>query len=354
MEHITQSVSLPNGTNSSADLSNNTSLQKRSCFTTLNKWCRDVYYRVKCSHTEKSQQSKETGHHQQIELDQLGVNASEARQETDVITDHEHKTSRENLFPLEHPYRTIQLADKTSVSMACSEKHLLIEQKPNLCLLDRTLTVVKQIPWPYVYVNVCYSSTLGQFILVTNKDIFTLDENTMTLQECSITHINKKEWSCAACSNTALYLSPMDMSPSLYEYTLCPSIEFVKEWQLFAMCSIYESILTFSYGNERLALVIFNAHTFLNRLDLHSSTTFEILWSIPLTMLTRCCPINNDQWIVITYLKSQILHISADGKILQDYKDQPSSMNPIINAIHWDNKTIVTATIKGLNLHRLL
>jgi hypothetical protein len=29
-------------------------------------------------------------------------------------------------------------------------------------------------------------------------------------------------------------------------------------------------------------------------------------------------------------------------------------MNPIINAVQWDNKTIVTATMKGLNLHRLL
>ena len=353
MEHTTPPASLPNEINSGTDQSNNTTLEKRSCFTTLNKWCRDVYQRVRYSHAGNGQQSEETGHHQQIELDQMGVNAIETPQENKAIADHKHRASPKHLFPLERPYQTIQVAEKTSLSMACSKKHILIEQRSNLCLLDRTLTVVKQIPWPYGHVNICWSSALDRFVLVTNKDIFTLDENTMILQECSIPHHNKKDWSCAACSDTRLYLSTMDMSPSLYEYTLCPSLEFVKEWQLFVICPIYESILTFSYGNERLALVISNSQAFLNRLDLHSSITFEVLWSIPLGMLVRCCPINNDQWIMVNYLESQILHISFDGKILQDYKDKSSSRNPITNAVQWDNDTIITATMKDINLHKL-
>jgi hypothetical protein len=71
-------------------------------------------------------------------------------------------------------------------------------------------------------------------------------------------------------------------------------------------------------------------------------------------ILGRCCSINNDQWLVMVYLEAQILHISADGNILQDYQEKPSSsMNPIMNAIQLDKDTIVTTTMKKLNLHKL-
>ncbi|CAF0819395.1 unnamed protein product [Adineta steineri] len=344
MEHTTQLISVVNQTNINTDQTKNTSLEKRSCLTVLNKWCKSVYQNVKRSNIENNQQ---------IELGELEVNFNESIQNNTIVEDISSKISQQNLFPFEQPYRSVQVASKSSISMACSNKYLLIEQKPYLCLLDQTLTIVKQIPWPCEYVNICWASTLNQFILVTKKNVFTLDENTMELQECTILHHNKKDWSCAACSDTTLYLSTIDMSAFLYEYTLHPSIEFVKEWHPLAICPLYESILTFSYRNEKLAFIICNAHTFQNRLDLHSSITFEVLWSIPLSILARCCSINNDQWIIINALETQLLHISSDGNILQDYRNISSSMNPIVNAIQWSNDTIVTATIKSLNLHKL-
>jgi hypothetical protein len=165
--------------------------------------------------------------------------------------------------------------------------------------------------------------------------------------------INEKEWSCGACSDTSLYLSTADMSACLYEYTLQPTMEFVKEWSLAGFHSKYEAILTFSCNNGKLALVVSNIHMFQRRLDLRSTTTLERLWSLRLDAVAHCCSFNNDQWIIMELLRPRLLHISSDGKILQEYKVKPSSMDIIWNAIQWNNDTMVTFTMKNLNLHKL-
>jgi hypothetical protein len=143
------------------------------------------------------------------------------------------------------------------------------------------------------------------------------------------------------------------MSGSLHQYTLQPTIEFVKEWQLLALNPTYEGILTFTCANEKLAFIISNIHIFQRRLDLRSSTTLERIWSIQLDAVAHCCSINDDQWIVMELLKPRLLHISSDGKILQEYNVKTSLMGIIWNAIQLDKDTIVTFTMTTLNLHKL-
>jgi hypothetical protein len=143
------------------------------------------------------------------------------------------------------------------------------------------------------------------------------------------------------------------MSACLYEYTLRPAMEFVKEWPLSGGRSKYECILTFTCKNGKLALVISNVHIFQRRLDLRSTTTLERLWSVRLDAVAHCCSLNDDQWMLMELLRPRLLHISFDGKIVQEYKVKTSSIDIIWNAIQWDNDTIVTFTMKNLNLHKL-
>jgi len=337
-QHPTGPSTLTNDVDVVSDQSNNTSLEQRSWLITLNKWCRHVCRRVRRLNDENNQQ---------IEVHQTENNAGKKTQDSQC------KTQQRNLFPFKRPYETIKITDKSSVSLACNDKHILLKQTPNLCLFDRQLTIVKEIPWTYDHVDMCWSSTLGQFILITDETIFTLDENTMIPERCHIYRNNDKQWSCGACSDTFLYLSTGDMSASLYQYTLQPSIEFVKEWQLFALHPVHEGILTFTCRNGTIALMISNIYIFQRRFDLRSSTTLERLWSIPLDAVAHCCSINVNQWIVMELLKPRLLHISSDGKILQEYKVKPSSVDIIWNAIQLDNDTIVTFTMTNLNLHKL-
>ena len=322
-----------------------TQVDERSCLRRLCNWCRDICRAVKRSDDESDQK--------QMELDLAESDGGDPIQKYTLAQAFRPKTRDQPRFPLQSPYRTIKIIDKTSVSIACNAQHILLKQKPNLCLLDKQLTTIKEIPWTYDHVKMCWSSTLNRFILTTEKIVFTLDENTMIVDQCPIDIHNDKEWSCGACSDTSLYLSTADMSACLYEYTLQPTMEFVKEWPLAGSNAKYEAILTFNYANGKLALVISNIHSFRRRLDLRSTITLERLWSIRLDTVAHCCSFNDDQWIVMELLRPRLLHISSDGKILQEFKVRTSSMDIIWNAIQWDSDTIITFTMKNLNLHKL-
>ncbi|CAF2855576.1 unnamed protein product [Rotaria sp. Silwood2] len=326
----------------------NLSVTQRSCFTILNKWFRDIFQRIKHLDNENNQQSEEITNHQQVEL-----NAGKSRRDNKMTKNFQQKIQQQNLFPFQRPYRTIKIKDKSSVSIACNDKHIILKQEPNLCLFDKQLTIVKEIPWTYAHVDICWSSTPDQFILITEKTISTFDDNTMILHQCQIDLINDKEWSFGSCSDTSLYLSTGDMSTTLYEYTLRPTIAFVREWQLLALYSRYEGTLTFTCANDKIALIISNIHAFQRCFGLYSSITFERLWSIPLNAVVHCCSINNDQWIVMELLQPRLLHFSSDGKILQEYKIKTPSLNIIWNAIQLDKDTIATLTMDNLNLHKL-
>lgn len=333
--------------NYEGDVDSNLSLDRQSCFTTLNKWWQDIYRRIKRSDNENNQQ--------QTDIEPKEVNTNESIRRNTIIKNFRRTTIRRQrkLFPLKSPYRTIKITDKSSVSIACSEQYILLKQTPNLCLLDKQLNIIQEIPWTYDHVEICWSSTLNQFILITERIIFTLDENTKILNQCSIYIDNDKEWSCGACSDTSLYLSTGDMSASLHQYTLQPTIEFIKEWQLFPTYPKYEGILTFTCANGKIALIISNVHSFQRCFDIRSSITLERLWSIRLDAVAHCCSINNNEWIIMELLEPRLLHLSSDGEILQEYKVKTSSMDVIWNAIQLDSDTIITFTMKNLNLHRI-
>lgn len=257
-------------------------------------------------------------------------------------------------LPLKSPYQTIKITDKTSVSIACNERHLLIKQSPNLCLLNKDLLIVKRIPWIYDYVDMCWSSTLERFLLITAKQIFILDENSSMFEQCStIESIDDKEWSCGTCSDTSFYLSTTDMSAVVYQYTLEPTMNFVRQWNISNKNSKDEGILTFSYANGKLAFIISNVHRVQRRFDIYSSATFERLWSIRLNAVAHCCSIDNHQWLIMELLNPRLLYLSSDGQILEDYRIKIPSKNIIWNALQWDKKTLVTFTMTKLNLHRL-
>ncbi|CAF4840216.1 unnamed protein product, partial [Rotaria sp. Silwood2] len=94
-------------------------------------------------------------------------------------------------------------------------------------------------------------------------------------------------------------------------------------------------------------------YVFQRRFELRSTSTFERLWSIPLNVVAHCCSINNDQWFIMELLQPRLLHVSSDGKILQEYKVKTPSLNIIWNAVQFDNDTIATLTMDSLNLHKI-
>ncbi|CAF4327922.1 unnamed protein product, partial [Rotaria sp. Silwood2] len=99
--------------------------------------------------------------------------------------------------------RTIACPKNSIGLLTGNDQYLLKHQKPNLCLFDREMNVVKQTLWPYDAINdMCWSSALDRFIVLTENNIFLINENTMSID--NVDTIEERDWGSCTCSDTVL------------------------------------------------------------------------------------------------------------------------------------------------------
>jgi len=264
----------------------------------------------------------------------------------------EHELDLSTLFPV---YRTLDGAVGSSVVLASNEQLLLIHQKPNLCLVDQELKIVKQVLWTHdVIRDMCWSWTLDRFIVVdNNNNIFLVDERTMSIETIEIN--DKRKWSACACWETSLFLSTDVWGSSLLKLTLSPTIAVIKEWQSPITCSKDEVITGMSYTSKTCALMIKNKVDKSVRIELRSSETLNRIWSLPLdivvnqNVLFRCCLTKGNEWLVIDRETKRLLHITKDGqlKTTLPYNEIP------YRATMFTSNMLAVSTTTGINLHKV-
>jgi hypothetical protein len=199
----------------------------------------------------------------------------------------------------------------------------------------------------------CWSSALDQFIMITPNNIFILDHNTMLIGIFPL--IQSQKWLRGACSDTSLFLSTYELSSSIIEYSLSPSIQLIKHWKSPDTCEKNEIISHMRSNNETLALIITEPLNKTIRMELKNPKTFARLWSLALSVehmpkfSFSCCSFNDDEWLVIDYETSRLLYISKQGKLQATYK-YPSK--PLFASMFGSN-ILAISTESGLNLHKL-
>lgn len=257
----------------------------------------------------------------------------------------------QNLFPLSHVHHTIHLKAGNESSIGTNEKHLLVEREGKyLCLINTNFDIIDEISFYHNGIHsICWSSTINRFIIITFKQVFTLDEQTMMLEECSIS--SNIDWWRGTCSDDTLFLSTVEWGSSIHEFDLRTSFQFIKAWNSPITCEKNEIICDLKYNNGFLAIPIFNKHTEKSRFDLRSSITFDCIWSIPIHGRCRCCSINGDQWLVMDHDDYQFLHISADGRLLK--KDKYEHHQRLDDLTTWNENIIVILTKKTINIHEI-
>ena len=182
-----------------------------------------------------------------------------------------------NLSNLSFPFKKISYENEYSSELASNYQYLLIEKDSNLCLINQQLNIINQILWTNDLIrNICWSETLSRFILITSYgNIFSLDTETMSI-ELIKTISNKLLWSCT-CSQQSLYLSFDERGSAIFEYSLLPSIEYVRAWTSPDTCAEEEFIYDICYNNDTLLLMIANGLHETIRMDLKSIKTFQCL-----------------------------------------------------------------------------
>ena len=205
--------------------------------------------------------------------------------------------------------------------------------------------------------GICFFSTsLNRFIIITEQDLFDLDEQTMTVIQYPIFNQNNtnRKWYCGTEHLQILFLSTKGFGSSIYEYKMFPSIQFSKEWKSPLSCTQNEYIYDLRSNNSSLAFVIVNQERNETRLELRSPTTLEQQWSYKITSASikhriRCCPLLHNQWLCIDPKNSLLLHIDENGTLIKQDKYQPSPRH----MIQLDKHLIAISTSETFNLHKL-
>jgi len=258
-----------------------------------------------------------------------------------------------NLPIVKPPFKTIEYLDDSSKILCANDSYLLVHHNSNLCLLDKQLNIIREKSWTNGWImDICWSSTLARFLVLTRNYLFLVDETTMSM--IRVQKIPKLSWWSCTCSETALYLTTKDWSSNIYQFTLWPSIQLLKRFQSPQTCHQDEAINDIIYNKDRLALMIYNRSTKSKTMELRLATTLERLWSIDLDIdydsrAIRCCLLNHDEWLVVDWNTSNMFHISNDGKLkfTCDYNPSPSC------AAMLGANLLAISTSDGINLHKL-
>ncbi|CAF4093329.1 unnamed protein product [Rotaria sordida] len=259
-----------------------------------------------------------------------------------------------NLSTLSTIYKTINHPHGSYGTLACNDKFMLIYLVPNLILIDKQLNIINQVLWPYQSIsNICWSSTLDRFLIIEKSKIYLVNDQTMSIENLQM--IEKQIWFSCTCSDTSLFLSLDEISSSIMEFNLLPSIKLVNKWKSPYTCNKNEYIDNIVYDNFKLALMITNKLQKSVRMELRSSKTLQRIWSLQLDIVCcqnkpfRCCSINSNEWLVADYQNRRLLHITEDGnlKTMITYDSIPC------HVVLFGLDTLVISRNSGINFHRL-
>jgi hypothetical protein len=254
-------------------------------------------------------------------------------------------------FSFESPKQILKLPSDHWYSLAVNETHLLLTDKSNIFLLDRSLTIVNKKSFiKFGIKDICWSKILSRFILISPKEIYLFDEKNFSLEICSINLINNSPWERGTSSETILFLSTFGENPFIVEFNLLPSIHFNKRYQTSIICSESEVINDMKSNQIYLGLIIDNGFSNESRLEIRSIKSFECIWSIDLGKGWgyRCSFLEHDHWIVSDSYNYRLIHITNNGTIekIDNYSTKP------MNVVHWGEDQTVIRTIEGLNIHQ--
>jgi len=258
-----------------------------------------------------------------------------------------------DLLNLSPPYRTIERSLKSDNPLASNDRCLLMHIYPDLCLMSEDLSVLKQRKWDHDDIrDMCWSSALRRFFVITAKEVLLVDENTMSIEP--VQQIQAGNYLACGCSDKSLYLSRYVWDSCVLEYSLVPSIRFVKLWKTNSKLRQEQRIDAIVFNDGTLALVIKDQSIKTKLMELRSSEAFSLLWSIQLDDnynfgRLRCCLFHHGEWLLADWSTSRLFHITNDGK----FKEKCTYKSKAYNITLFRSNILAILTDQNVNFHKL-
>ena len=249
--------------------------------------------------------------------------------------------------------RTIDYARQGLYPIASDSQHVLVHREPNICLLDRNFKFVKQAIWTHGQIfDMCWSTALERFFLLTLKEIFIIDPTSMSIERVETTQ--QVNWLSCTASNTSLFLSTNEKGSAICEFNLLNSFQTAKRWDSPETCGKDERIHDIFYNKGTLLLLVENPQVDRIRVELRSSARLDRLWTLQLDVpfqskVISCALLPYDQWLIVDGNTSRLFQITSDGKLKSS-----CYYNPIpCCACLFADQVLAISTIQGLHFHQL-
>ncbi|CAF3429602.1 unnamed protein product [Rotaria sp. Silwood1] len=263
----------------------------------------------------------------------------------------EHELDLSTLSPV---YRTIHRPEGSFRPFTVNDRYFLIHQHPNICLFDQEMNIVNQTLWSYGGIlDIYWSSTLDRFIVIGEKNMFLINENTMSIN--SVHTIAEQNWKSCTCSDTILFASTTEWGSSIMEFTLFPVIELIREWKCPLTCGKGEIIHNIAYDNGNLALIVKDKFDTSSRIELRCVNTFDRIWTLQFDIMSvrkkvfRCSSLPCNEWLIVDCEIGRLLQVTKDGKIKKIIQYHPSPYYAIL----FDRNKLAVSTANDVNLHTI-
>ncbi|CAF0916939.1 unnamed protein product [Adineta steineri] len=290
-----------------------------------------------------------------IDIDQkhLTIHTSPLNIDKNAIQIEELTSQEFDVASIPPVYKTIEYPKPGIYPIASNNQYLLIHREPNLCIIDRYIKVMKQIPWTHGQIfDMCWSSALSKFFLITLNQIYIFDINSISIERIDTTQ--KLRWLSCTCSDSSLFLSTNENGSSICEFNLLNSLQSAKRWDAPDTCRDDERIHDMIHNKGTLFLIIENSVTGKVRAELKSAARFDRLWSIQLDInyqskIVSCCLLDHDQWLIVDSNTSRLFQISMDGKMKSS-----SYYTPVpCCACLFGFDLLAISTLNGITIHKV-
>jgi len=258
-----------------------------------------------------------------------------------------------DLMSLSSPYRTIERGHSSWNALTSSDRFLLVHMNSNLCLINQELSIIKELNWNHSLINeMCWSSALNCFFIMTTSGTFLFNENTMLIE--SVEQIGGGNCWSGTCSEKSLYLSRYAWDSSVFEFSLLPSIQLRRHWKTIDTTEQKQLVDSIVYNCGTVALVINDQSHRVKLIELRSSKNFDPFWSFGLDTIysvtrVRCCLLSCNEWLLADWNASCLFLITNEGKLKQTF----TYISKPYHTKFFGSNLLAILTDGNINFHKL-
>ena len=293
-------------------------------------WRQEAYRMIDQYCDKKREQFTELRHEQQTVMKPTTMQSifSSLTIDNNQICFRSNRSVSKSILPFQKT-GTQALLEQNHGCIAANEQHFLIIQSDILFLYKCPWPPIRSFPWTYgeIY-DMFWCSALDQFVLFSEQHLLVFDDKTMLLSPLPLPdNPTTTDFYGGTCIGNVLFLFTWGWGSSIHVYEIRPILELKRVYQSPFPCTTDELIMHCTSNYQALAMVVKNRQDEVY-LNLYSPRNMERFWSLKLDLVAgyrhiRCCSVNGNDWMVISPDSSSLIHISAEGELVNKITYDP-------------------------------